>query len=54
MTRGLVARRPLIRPVYEAVASKSYLIMTGTSLEPVSPSSDLSVLAASPLIDFDP
>ena len=45
VTRGLVALRPLIPPAYEAVGVKAYLIITGTSFEPVSPSSEGSVFA---------
>jgi len=45
VTRGLVAFSPLIPPAYEAVGVKAYLIITGTSLEPFSPSSEGSVLA---------
>src|SRR6476660_1200784 len=52
VTRGLVAFRPLTPPAYEAVGVKAYLIITGTSFEPVSPSSEGSVLATLPFACF--
>ena len=47
--RGLEA---LDAPAYEAVGVKAYLIITGTSFEPVSPSSEGSVLATLPFACF--
>src|SRR6476620_500772 len=53
VTRGLVAFRPLTPPAYDAVGVKAYLIITGTSFEPVSPSSEGSVLATLPFACFE-
>src|SRR3954470_16474153 len=54
VTDGLVAANPATPPAYEAVASRSYLIMTLTGSDPVRPSSDGSVWANAPETDLSP
>src|SRR4051794_34702805 len=52
VARGLVAFIPTTPPAYDAVASKSYLIITLTGVESVRPSSDGSVFASRLLGDL--